>query len=133
MAALLTHGERLLTKTAFPLVIGRHPSDIAAFFAPLAYSFGIGSTEVAGPFVVNGRPVQAGAYYVVLPGKRGAVVLGSREDVAEWAKLVNESPMSDLIGTVCQEEVVEILAPSTSLGHPWYAHLRTCFERHSNT
>jgi hypothetical protein len=128
VAAMLTHADRLVAKTAFPFVMGRHPRDIAAFFAPVAYSFRIGSTEAVGPFVVNGHPVQSGAYYVVLPRRRGAVVLGSGEDVAEWAQAANESPMSDLIATVCREEVVEILAPSTSLGHPWYTHLMNCFE-----
>jgi hypothetical protein len=93
VAAMLTHGDRLLNKTTFPFVMGRHPSDITAFFGPVAYSFSIGSTEVAGPFVVNGSPVQNGAYYVVLPGRRCVVVLGSGEDVAHWAKAVNESPI----------------------------------------
>jgi hypothetical protein len=125
---VLMNGRRLLTRRALADVMGRCPADIVSFLAPVAYAFGLTSTAMVGPFIINRRPIQGGAYYVLLPGKRGVVLLGNTEDVDVWAGAVNESPIADLIATVCREDTVEIIAPSTSAGHPWYIHIMKCFE-----
>jgi hypothetical protein len=124
---VLIHGTKLLTKRTLADVMGRCPADIASFFAPVAYAFDLTSSVIVGPFVIDMRLIQAGAYYVVLPGKRGVVLLGNMEDEDVWGAAVNESPMADLIATVCREDVVEIMVPSTSAGHPSYVHIMKCF------
>jgi hypothetical protein len=125
----LIHGHKLISRTEFSCIIGRCPADIIAFFAPVAYAFHLGATEMTGPFLVNGHPVLAGAYYVALPGRHGVVLLAPTEDVGAWAKAINEEPMTELLGTVCHEKRVEILAPATSAGHPLFVHLLKCMER----
>jgi hypothetical protein len=119
-------GQRLLSKAMLSQVMGRNPEDIVNFLVPVGYRFQIDSTEMEGPMLLNGRPIEVGAYYIAMPGKHGVVLLAAGEDVGVWSIAVNESPLRELIATVCRETVIEILAPSTSAAHPLFVHIQKC-------
>jgi hypothetical protein len=122
----LTKGRELLSRVALSQVMGRHPQDIVSFLAPLGYHFGLDSESMEAPMLLRGHPIETGAYYIVMPNRHGIILLAAREEVEVWARAVNEVPLKDVIATVCQERVVEILAPSTSATHPLYIHLQKC-------
>jgi hypothetical protein len=125
---ILTNGSSLLSNTDLGQVMGKAPRDTVAFFTPMAYSLSLGAGEVAGPFLVNGRPIRTGAYYVAMAGGHGVILLGATEDVARWADAVSRPPVSDAIAAICQEKIVELLAPSRSERNPLFLHLMKCAE-----
>jgi DNA-directed RNA polymerase subunit RPC12/RpoP len=116
----------LLSREALSQVMGKCPSDIAAFVAPLAYRLALGAEELEGPFTIGGRKLQRGAWYVVLPGGHGVVLLAPGEDADAWAQAVNVPPLQRLIASVCHETIVEILTPAASATHPLYVHIHKC-------
>ncbi|OHT03519.1 hypothetical protein TRFO_29131 [Tritrichomonas foetus] len=122
----LSVGKHFLIPTNYPMILGRSPIDISRFFAPLAYKFNLYSTELQGPFTLSGCRINSGALYIQLNNSRGLVLLSDNEDVNKWVEAVGQSPISDLIATICHERVIEIIAPSISADHTLYRHVLTC-------
>ena len=127
VASCLTYGSALVDVLALPYVFGRCPTDVSRFISPICYPFNLYSPAMGEPFTANMRPLANGAYYVKLPDGHGAVLLAPTEDVALWSQAISEPPISELIASVCQETIIEILSPSTSATHPLFIHLNKCF------
>lgn len=123
----LTYGGSLVDKVALPSIFGRCPSDVSLFLSPVCYAFNLYSNTMGEPFTANVRPIQGGAYYVKLPDRHGVILLAPTEDVGLWSQAISEPPLSELMASVCQETIVEILSPTTSATHPLFVHLNKCF------